>query len=492
MLIGKPASSGLSQRQVVLLVAVLVVVSGVVRVMAARGDLWLDEIWSLENLARFMAHATFFERFGVVLHDNTHPLNTLWAVVVGPRAEPIAYRALAIVSGMIAVAAAAAIGARRSVLEGAAAAAMVAFSYPMVHYASEARGYAPAVAAALVAAYLLDSGFERPSPGRIAAFVVVCLLGLASHLSFLAVLVGLGVWAVVEFWQRSRSVGFALSRTAALFGVQLAVVVAVAIVAWNRATIGGAATAVAAGDSYDRLMRLMFGLDIYGEGSATRGVGLVLAIASLGPIWHLYRRRDGFWIFLLMAVVVLPFGIVLADQVVPALGTTAAVWPRYFLVLAVFIAFPAARCLVLLTEHGRRGRIAATAAMALFLYGQFVLIDTFLGDQRGRYADALAHIASAAAGPVRVSGEPEFAVGIVVKHYAARMGLSDRIEFVVSGRGGARPAEWHIVNLFDGNPAPTAVLSRTGADSDAAYRLSAIYRKWGLSGADWAVYRLKN
>ena len=57
----------------------LLVLSAGLRLLAARGDLWLDELWSL-SFARQMTSP--LDVWTAIHHDNNHPLNTLYLFVV--------------------------------------------------------------------------------------------------------------------------------------------------------------------------------------------------------------------------------------------------------------------------------------------------------------------------------------------------------------------------------------------------------------------------
>ena len=171
--------AGLSTSSRVLLLDVLLAAAAALRLVAADGDLWLDEIWSLDNLALAMTRPTLADRLPLLFHDNTHPVNTLYLALVGPGAGALAYRALSVFAGVAAVATAAAIGWRRTPLEGLISAALVAISYPMVHYSSEARGYGVMLFAALAAVWLMEAYLERPGRLKAGAFAAVSLIGMA-------------------------------------------------------------------------------------------------------------------------------------------------------------------------------------------------------------------------------------------------------------------------------------------------------------------------
>src|SRR5208283_5094387 len=70
-----PASLLARPDRIGLVVAALVAAGLAVRLWCARGPLWLDEIWSIENLAPL---TRFWQVFWGISHDNNHFLNSLW------------------------------------------------------------------------------------------------------------------------------------------------------------------------------------------------------------------------------------------------------------------------------------------------------------------------------------------------------------------------------------------------------------------------------
>ena len=102
--------------------------------------------------------------------DNNHLLNTLWIYAVGDRPTWFAYRLFSILTGSAAIAATGLALRRVGRVESLVAAVLVAASYPMIVYSSEARGYAPAVffAATAIRLYALSisSRAGRPSSSR--------------------------------------------------------------------------------------------------------------------------------------------------------------------------------------------------------------------------------------------------------------------------------------------------------------------------------------
>jgi len=147
-----------SERIIWLLVALGVLV----RLICARGDPWLDEIWTLVLIAPLKSG---FEVFRNISHDNNHFLNSWWMYQWGPDANPLIYRLPSILCGGASIYVAGHIGRRTSPAAGAIAAFVVAFAFPFVNYGSEARGYSGLVLAMLVAVDALDRAM--PLFGRV-------------------------------------------------------------------------------------------------------------------------------------------------------------------------------------------------------------------------------------------------------------------------------------------------------------------------------------
>ena len=130
----------------------IVILFGVVRALAVRNDLWMDELWTLWHLSQLRSVGEIFSRF---IHDNNHPLNSLWMYLVMPLKMDWTYRFLSWLGGTAGVWLAARI-ARMQLLrlhpeappgQAQAAELITAFlfgsSYLLIVYSSEARGYGP-------------------------------------------------------------------------------------------------------------------------------------------------------------------------------------------------------------------------------------------------------------------------------------------------------------------------------------------------------------
>jgi uncharacterized membrane protein len=114
-------------------------------------------------------------------HEVNHYLNTLWLWFVGNRGNWPGYRIPSLLAGSGTIVLAGLIGRRRNRTTAFMAMLVLGFSYIMVLYSSEGRGYALAIFFAFLSYYALDHYLEKPRW----PWAVVCsisgVLGMASQ-----------------------------------------------------------------------------------------------------------------------------------------------------------------------------------------------------------------------------------------------------------------------------------------------------------------------
>lgn len=458
------------------LLAAIFAVGAALRVASAGGDMWVDEIWSLNQIAVARASGAWRDWIALYFHDNTHALNTLYLTALGPDASMLAARGLSLAAGLATIPAAAWAGWRHGPATGLLLALLAAISYPFVHYAGEARGYGPMLCAGFAAFALLDRWLDRPSTSKLAGFVAVSLLGFAAHLTFAVALTGLGVWAALEIYRNRRDVVATAAALVPLFGLQLVVVLGYGAVALGNFVVGGV-TFLPAVDSVAIMTALTFGADP--ESIDLEVAAFAAGVGALAGTVYLAMRGDRTWLLFAVIVVLFPLGGILIER-------QPYVLPRYFLVAAPFAQMLVAGVWIGLWRNGGGHRVALGLLLAAFIGGNVGLLQNFLRDGRGHYADAIAAMAAESAGAVRVAGHPGFSVGTMFRYHIVRLGLNARFRFVDSSDENAAPADWFILGYLAARSAPPEQ-----ARAGTVYDLLAVYPHWGLSGDTWAVYRLR-
>jgi len=457
---------------------ILIVGSGL-RVWAADGDLWIDEVWSLNQMRVAASSAGWNDWIAVFFHANTHPLNTLymrfidgWPALIG---SPMAYRALSIVSGICSIALVGWWGWRRNPATAIIITSLFAFSYPMINYAAEARGYGVLILATLAASNALKSYLDAPNAKMIILFVTFSLLGLLSHPTFVVVQAGLGFSALAALYSARRNVVSTLAKLVRLFGLQLIAISVFGAVAVNNMIRGGGCCPEPALESIRIMADWTFGLDANEIISVVPLI--VLSISLIVIIVNMMRGKNHMWITLTIVVVIFPLiTLIIEDK--------PNVIHRYYLISAVYALLMIGLGLSYLWQKGGWRRAVCTVFLALFCVGNTDLLFKFSQGGRGQYSRVIEIIARSSTGIQRISGFHNFSVGTLVRHHVHLKELDGRLQFVDRKDESQNPPAWFINGYLDGK-APTSQITR----GQTAYHLIKTYPQWGLSGDTWALYK---
>ncbi len=493
----------------VLAAAGILLVSAVLRFLGAQGDLWLDEIWTL-NITSEMDHA-YLIFWGPYL-DNNHFLNTFYVYLVGTESSAAVLRGLAVASGIASVAVAGLIGLRRSRREALINMLLFGLSYAMVHYASEARGYGPMILFILLGFYWLDGELEAPRRRHRFLFAGAVVLGFLSQPIFVAIIACFGFWFFFDRLRSTRNlrrssdgcVEFFLP-TVVLFG-SLFVSMGFAFVkqgidfAGIPPTYDGDKPLVFAIRS-GHLFLLEFGVPLSVPPSV---VSVAVLVIALSAIVLLLRRGDSRALFYLVTVLLVPAVLFVIPSPVP-------IQIRFFILIGVPVLLLTGQCLAWATRTNLIARVGAGVFLGLFVLGNSMHLSSFLEFGRGNYSAAVQLMEQQATGrPVTVGGPDSFSMFMLVDHYSGRSIHDGEFQLIDQEHWGACAPQWLIIPSYvqDFDPAPTLsieapIMSETPEahaiscsnpenaeqeSSNLSYGLKGVYRFWGLSGWHWALY----
>jgi len=441
--------------------ALALAAAALIRLPAARSQLWLDEVWSV-NLAR-RAHGAA-DVFLHLRHDNNNPLNTLYLRSVPAGAGFTRYRLLSFSAGLLAVAL---LGwDPEDPTRGIVAASLAAVSTHMVLYASEARGYSMMSMFALLCWRLLRPA-GAPSPARAAAFAASALLAFLSHPTFAYAFAALFVWAWIKLPGERRARGLL-----ALFAFPAAGFALYEVLQLPQ-EMGGAAP-YGLWTILRRTGALWSGAP---DGLPALAGGAALAGLAAWELARLRRQRGGeFWFF--------------AALFAGALAL-AAIFPfpfeRHFYACLPFALLLAAGALTRMFRAGGARRAAAAALGLAFFLGNGVRDAALATAGRGHYQEAVARMAAETpGGVVTVGSDHDMRNRMMLAFYAERFGPDKRFSYVPSAERGASPPEWFLLHGFftDRRLAPVAL-----SDDGRSYGLIEVYPYAGLSGWTWMLYR---
>ncbi|MBS0264651.1 MAG: glycosyltransferase family 39 protein [Planctomycetes bacterium] len=440
---------------------------------AARGELVLDEIWSWELAANCSrAVQVFFLQL-----DNNHIINTLVMYALGPLAEPFSYRLPAVLASTVGLIFGYLLGRKRGA--GLPVLLLLSFSYVLILYGSEARGYAYLTGFTLAAWWFLEEFLERPRFWWRVGFAVTCTLGFLSQLPFAFAYAGFFVYSAIKLYQKRHWMQALLMLhlwpTLAILAVYLFYVDGLVKGGGEKLELGQ--TVLAA------FSLVVGGPQLAPWAYASAAVSLVLIVAAcLAEFKHDTARG----LLVTVAMFVAPAGVIAASGF-------QFVYPRHFLVPMIF-AYVTSGCL--LAAWWRRGKVGRSAVVLLL--GAFCLLNALpvarlVIGTRSPDADAFRWVAEhSPQGPITISGDHNFRVGrpliyFFVRHGAELKQQGKLLTFVDNTEVPAEGTDWllrHTPSEWDLPHDSTTVDTKQNR-----YVLRQVFPATSLSGFGWWIYQ---
>jgi hypothetical protein len=470
-----------------------VAVGIVVRIFAARNDLWFDEVWTLQ-LLRERVHS-FGDVFTNLKHDNNHHLCSLWMWLVGQNASPLLYRLPSLLASIGTILLAGLIGLRQSRLEGCLAVILTSWSYLLIHFGTEARGYSLCIFFALLAWYALqqfeDSVAGGADSGRAWAWIIIfwnaVVLGFLAHLEFAFCFAGLVAWALwrcIRYRSKWRQTVLDLFT---LFTVPVLLVLVFYFVSIRGMEIGGT-------DKY-RLWPLLLKTASYMLGGHGSGVAAgVTALATVAGLCvaliYLLFQRDDRWVFYAVVIV--------APLAVIAILWREQLHIRYLMIsVAMSLLLFSSACAATL-RRGITKLAIALGLLALYMTGNAANTSNLLRFGRGQPLAALLFMESNSNNKrVLITSSADLGIGMLVNYYKNYLDRPEDLQYVdqktlkedyVRTNGFSLGAEWLVLYRDNLTIQPARVTDEYGN----RYQLVSIYRGSDLSGSNWLLYHNLN
>ena len=450
--------------------------SSVLIVAAARGDLWLDELMSLSFARTSHSITDIFVRFH---YDNNHPLNTVFLYLAGVRQTLFIYRSFAVLSGIGSVFLVGYIAGKHwGAPEALCSIVLTGTSYPLLLYFSEARGYGPAIFFALAAYALLQQNWRRFHPARLVLFWAASILGVLSHSTFIMATIAFCIAGLAHEIQAAGSWRQKSLRITAHHAPPL-----VFFAWWYGFFLKD--MVIAGGPIYSKwevltqASALLMGFPET-HGFMVAAAVVVLAVVAVG-VASLGRERDPQWTFFLAVLVLAPALVLIATR-------PTYLYFRYFIVCFPFfyllLSHVVCRCY---RAWPKWGRWLLAAAVAVLIAGQTPRVYALVTLGRGSYSKALARIAEdSPPGVVRIGSDHDFRNHLLVDFYAPLVPGGSRLRYVEQPRWGESPPDWIILHSQDLSYHPPQWFAVNGL---GRYRLADEYRFSGISGWNWFVFR---
>lgn len=452
----------------------LVGAAGVLRLLAARGDLWLDEIVSLLLVSQQESPWTILTEWR---QETNHVLASWVMFAWGGDATVWQLRLPAVVAGTAAVPVAGLIGARRSRLEAVLAMLLVGGSYVLIHYSSEARGYAYVMLFSLLSFHLLAKAMEGGSRWWGLLFAVVAVCGFLAQLTYLYCYIALGVWSVWHLAARPAPMGTMARQLLVWHALPSGFLAWFYYVNIRHMTSTG-------GPSIDVADVIVETLSLGQGGPESGALAIVIAGAALAAVVAglVLVRAEGAdsWIFFAGAIVVIPAVLMLVLR-------REEIYPRYFVVSLTFLLLLESRLLAWLFQRGRLAKAAVVVALGGYLVGNAVHTMRLMEVGRGDYTAWLAFLEQQTDAPLATLASDHDQRHLVVLGFARQRG--ETAKEMIYFRRGEWPAEgpqWLLAHSLRRDPqAPDEVTTPTGM----RYELVGEFPFAGLSGWHELVYR---
>ncbi len=454
-------------------------VGGLLRFYASIGDLWLDEVWTLQSVAaRCHSWSDVFTSLHV---QNNHYLSTLWLYVLGPSQWFVLYRLPSIIAGVVTIALAAHLASRYSKAAALFTAALAATSYLLVHYASEARGYSMLTMFALLSIVLALSHAKRPRLNTTILLNLTLSLGLLSQLLFAVFAALLGLWLALKP-RAEGAPGKRLSQLAwaCACGVLPAItLIALFVLDISQIPPGGT-------DPSDALHVIVTALSLTlggpHDGWLSLAFAAVTVLLTLALLIAPLRKRDD---FATLTLTLLAGLFVLLPLLSSPTHTPLAV--RYFLVCVPLVLIVLSKLLSDLWLSRGFKRALAVAALLVYFILSGVHLSWLLRDGHGQYTQAVTYLGSQSSHGVKLqlSGDHDFRIKAILEFYQTALPPEVGVDYHDRNDIPASGTEWVIMQATEPASPPASsmiIYKRT-------YRLQAVFPASPLSGFTWCVYR---
>jgi hypothetical protein len=471
-----PAPAGNPQQKWLWLATGLVVLAAAaIRIYGAFNDMWLDEIWSWEVARQVSSPLDVFTKLH---HEINHYLNTLYLWAVGDHGNWVGYRIPSIIAGSATVALAGLIGSRRNFTSAMMAVMVTGFSYALILYSSEARGYATAIFFSFLCYYTLARYLENRRWPWAALFSTAAMLGLVSHLTFASVLFAAMTWSGWRLWKSRAGFKPALIHVASCYAAPVLLLAALYWVDIRFVKVGGG-TETSLVRSYVDALAWMFGTQ---STAACQSLTCLAAVAVLGlGVRRLWREKSDAFVFFIGVTLVFPLGLVV-------IRGSHVIYFRHFIVGLSFLLILFSFILADLFDQARPQRAASLALLAVYLLTNGWLLMSFFEHGRGHYHDAVRFLAeNSRKSVVTVGSDSDVRVGTVVVFYAQDVMGGKTCRYCTSQQWPPGGPEWVIASK-ESFEDPTPPGARYTDNAGNQYDLVKIFQTAPLSGLHWFIY----
>lgn len=442
-------------------------------------DLWLDEITSFQIISKLSSPIQIFTK---LFHDNNHHLNSLYMYLLGVTAPCawVKYRLLSFMLGIGAVILSLALTKKifSNKIPGVITLLLMATSFPLVVYSSEARGYSMVIFFTLSSLYLLLEYCDKKKPWAFILFKISFVLGFLSQPQFIYAASGLFILYSRHLDKKSITPGQRFRGLFNLFFMPITIALCIYIPFIMHLYIGGGGESSA----FSVLNRFMAFMGGYPENIYPGRIITILALVVIAnEIKYLIKKNHDFGVFAL-GISILPVAVLLFRPSQPHFISF-----RYFVILVPFYIMLVSHALYRLWDKGGWKKILSLVIIALVLIGNIGRGVNFSTIGRGQYLKALSYIYQETnSSEIVVSSDHDYRNLAMLRFYYSFIPKDKKLIYVSINSDSKKKVEWRIEHSFERNPHPADSLRL----NNATYVLKKSYPFNGdISGCHWFIYQ---
>jgi len=403
------------------------------RLMGIWNDLWLDEIWSFFLVSQLHSPLEIITK---AFHENNHILNSFFIYFIGKGSAVywFKFRLLSLAAGILTIPLAylASIRLFPDKAWRFITTLLVALSFPLIFYSSEARGYASASFFGLLSFCALSEFLREDKPWLLYAFYCSFVLGFLAHLSF--IYVSWGLFAISVYFQfREKASSAFRQKIAALCKIFLLPSILVILVYFRYVLhlISGRAFVLPLSETIRDVAAYLAGLP--NNNPYSYAIAILVYIILIGEIFNLLKEKSIFGIFLASCAAGICLDILIRQPKYFYFRYFSSVYPFFVILLSCSL------------YRYRRWKIGVTVIILLILFGNMASYLNFIKNGRGRYLEALDYMCRhSGASPVTIGSTRDSPISMMLAFYGS-FRPNEKILYIPREKEIFQPAEWFIM-----------------------------------------------
>ena len=334
----------------ILACVLILATASAIRICGALNEPWLDEILALVTARNVVSICDIFTK---IHSEVNHHLYTAYLYLVNPQGNWLLCRLPSLAAGIGTVAIAGLIGRRRSTADAFFAMFLIGFSYVMVLYSSEMRGYALAVFFSYLSFYLLDSYLASKRCHTALFFSLSVVFGIISQLTFLSFYLAALIWSVFRLMKSRSSLRQFIVEILSIHAIPLIFLAAFYFVSVRGITGIGGTPSPSLIHSYGTALAWSMGAP---SADFLRMLTCIAAVVVLyAGSQLLWREKSDSYVFFLGVILVFP-------NILIGLRGADEIYVRYYIISIAFLLLLCGYLLAALYRQGLRGKTICCSA----------------------------------------------------------------------------------------------------------------------------------